>query len=432
MRILGLLLVFLFVLLEALHSQQNHVYDIQSVQFEGQTKTKESYLAQQIVTKEGLTVTDSLLKEDIQRLKNMSSINNAEYRIIESGDHTSILFEVTEVKTLLPIFNFGGITNNVWFQVGFADINWNGKGQTLSAAYLNNDRRHSANLFYKMPNIKDSGWGFSASIATWSSFEPLFFNDLTINYEYGNDSAGFNLIRQIGFNRYLEIGGTAFIEDYEISADQFQLAVEGIVPERVKQTKLLGRVFYKEDYLKRHFFYTKGFEWSFHYQSVFNTLDQSVFNSIQIQTRYFKRIGKKGNFANRVRLGFATNTDSPFAPFVADSHVNIRGIGNRIDRGTAQMIINTEYRHSIYDKTIDPEKRDWGVQLVGFVDAGTWRNPGGSLNQLVDPDQFRVFVGGGFRIIYNKIFGAALRVDYSVDILDKQINGLVLGFGQYF
>ena len=439
MRLFGLILVLLVVLLESLHSQEeslssqeNNVYTIHSISFEGLKKSKESYLSQEMVSRVGLTVTDSLLREDVQRLKNLNSINNAEYRIVESGNLTSIVFEVSEVRTLLPIFNFGGITNNIWFQVGAADINWNGTGQILSASYLNNDNRHSANLFFQVPEIKNSGWGFSASIATWRSFEPLFFNDLTINYNYGNDSAGLSLIRKFGFNRYLEFGGTAFIETYSISSDQLSLVAEGIAPERVSQKKILGKVLYKEDFLKQHFFYTDGFAWSLLYQSVYNTLDQTLFNSLQLETKYFKRIGKKVNLANRVRIGLATNDNSPFAPFVADSHVNIRGIGNRIDRGTAQMIVNTEFRYSIHDKTMWPHNKDWGVQLVGFADVGTWRNPGGSLSQLVDPDQFRLFFGGGFRVIYNKVFGAVLRVDYSVDVLDTNIHGIVIGFGQYF
>ena len=156
MRLFGLILVLLVVLLESLHSQEeslssqeNNVYTIHSISFEGLRKSKESYLSQEMVSRVGLTVSDSLIRQDVQRLKNLNSINNAEYRIIESGNLTSIVFEVSEVRTLLPIFNFGGITNNIWFQVGAADINWNGTGQILSASYLNNC------LLYTSPSPRD-------------------------------------------------------------------------------------------------------------------------------------------------------------------------------------------------------------------------------------------------------------------------------------
>jgi hypothetical protein len=147
---------------------------------------------------------------------------------------------------------------------------------------------------------------------------------------------------------------------------------------------------------------------------------------------YFKHIGqkKRTNLAFRVRLGISTNNDSPFAPFVADSHVNLRGVGNRIDRGTAQVVINAEYRRTIFFK--EQTSRKWAVQVVGFVDMGSWRDPGGEITDLFNPDQFREFVGGGIRIINNKIFGAVLRIDYGVDVFDPNQRGIVLGLGQYF
>lgn len=128
----------------------------------------------------------------------------------------------------------------------------------------------------------------------------------------------------------------------------------------------------------------------------------------------------------RLKLGISTNNETPFAPFVADSHVNLRGVGNRIDRGTAQAVLNTEYRHTLY------ERGEWGAQIVIFSDLGTWRNPGGSLKDLWNPDQFREFVGGGFRLSYQKIYGAVLRIDYGVDLFNRAQRGFVLGLGQYF
>ncbi|MEJ6614158.1 MAG: hypothetical protein QNL46_05480 [Saprospiraceae bacterium] len=127
-----------------------------------------------------------------------------------------------------------------------------------------------------------------------------------------------------------------------------------------------------------------------------------------------------------LKLGIASNNDSSFAPFVVDSHTNLRSVGNRIDRGTAQAVFNLEYRHTVW------HQQKWGAQIVGFTDIGTWRNPGGDLDDLYDSDNFRQFVGGGFRIIYQKVFGAILRVDYGIDIYNRQDKGFVIGLGQYF
>ena len=85
---------------------------------------------------------------------------------------------------------------------------------------------------------------------------------------------------------------------------------------------------------------------------------------------YFKRVGSRGNWANRLRIGMATNSTTPFAPFALDNQLNIRGVGNVVDRGTASVVINTEYRYTLY------EKGWFALQGNTFVDAGTWQVPG--------------------------------------------------------
>lgn len=135
---------------------------------------------------------------------------------------------------------------------------------------------------------------------------------------------------------------------------------------------------------------------------------------------------KRINYAARLKLAISTNNDSPFAPFVADSHVNIRGIGNRIDRGTAQAVLNLEMRWTAF------HRKYWSSQFVVFSDFGTWRNPGGRIEDLINQDNFREFVGAGLRINYQKVFGATFRIDYGFDVFNPNERGLVIGLGQYF
>ena len=420
--VLSIIIYILFF--EVSYTQENLNSQLYAIKFEGQKKTSISYLSQHVESQVGSSISDSLILEDVRRLKNLTSTGNVNYHIDEIDGKKILVFDVEEVRTLLPILNAGGIKDNFFFQVGFADINWMGKGHNFSASYLNNDKRHSGNIFYRIPRINDSNWGVSAAVCSWSSLEPLFFDEGTVNYEYGNDGISLTGIYNFDYNRNIEFGGTFFIETYERSEEQFSEILVG--PDQFSQPKWLGKVGYAENFINYHFFYLDGFSWSTIYQVVLNSVDQTFFNSIEFQTKWFARIKEKGNFAHRLRVAFATNDDSPFAPFVADSNVNIRGIGNRIDRGTAQIVLNTEYRHTLV------EKEKWGFQGVTFSDIGTWRNPGGDLGQIFDPDQFRFFFGGGIRLIYNKIYGAVLRIDYAVDILNTEERGFVIGLGQYF
>ncbi|MFK7979801.1 MAG: BamA/TamA family outer membrane protein [Saprospiraceae bacterium] len=397
---------------------------IDHLKFEGLKKTQESFLLFFLESLPGTPITAAAIESDIQTLKNISGIGNASYRVDTFGAQIHLVYRVEEVKTLLPIINFGGIKGNLWFQAGFTDINWRGKGQNLSAAYQNNDRRHSGQIFYKVPWYKAKPWGFSASLTKWSSREPVFFSAGTVNYDYDNNSIALSVIRHLGYRRNLELGGTFFIEKYTKSELQFLDTPPG--PATFRQPKYLSKLVYNEDFLNYHLFYLKGYSWRLAMQNVYNTVDKNWFNTLQFQGRAFRRFGNKGNLAMRLRLAISTNNETPFAPFVVDSHVNLRGVGNRIDRGTAQAVFNAEYRQTIY------EANKWGAQLVAFSDIGTWRKPGGDFNDLWNSDHFRHFIGGGFRIIYQKVFGGILRVDYGFDVFNKNQNGIVIGLGQYF
>ena len=141
---------------------------------------------------------------------------------------------------------------------------------------------------------------------------------------------------------------------------------------------------------------------------------------------YFKRIGEKGNWANRLRLAYASNDETPFAPFAVDNQLNLRGVGNTIDRGTAAIVLNSEYRHTLYEK-------GWFVfQSNAFVDVGSWRNPGGNLTELIDGSTVKLYPGLGIRFIHKRIFNAVFRLDYGFGIGNQATNGIVFGIGQYF
>ncbi len=396
--------------------------EIATIKFDGLVRTDVTYLTNIIISEVGEPFDEATLDADVQRLKNLASIGVARFDIERVQDQVHITFTVEEVRTLLPVLNAGGIRDNLWLQLGLVDINWMGKGHQFSAIYQNSDRRHSGNIFYKQPRVNNSNWGYSASLNTWASQEPLFFDGGDVLYDYNFNGITLSGIRHFGYFQNIELGGTYFVEKYNKVRNDNEVDA----PQSLTQPKWLGKLVYTNDRLNYDYFYLSGFKLENNAQSVFNTLDNLWFLSNQFTLTHFKRLGRKGNFAQRIKLAIASNHDSPFAPFVADSHVNIRGIGNRIDRGTAQVIVNTEYRHTV------SHNKKWGVQGVVFADAGTWRNPGGSLSQLFDVNQVRLFVGGGVRLIYHKLYGASLRIDYGVDMLNKSQRGFVIGLGQYF
>ena len=397
---------------------------IADIRFEGLKKSKQAHLERFVKSQIGEQIDKEQIAEDAQQLQNLLAVSRANYRLDSIKGKWILIFEVEEALSLFPILNFGGIRDNVWFQIGLKELNLAGKGQQLSVVYQNNDRRHNADIFYKIPYLGGSRWGASASFLRWASVEPLYFGDQGVFYNYNNTNINIGINREFQLNHNLEVGASYFVENYRKNERHANEITPG--PEQARQPKALFKIVHQIRDISYSQLFLDGWDNVLNAQQIWNLDYQSVFHIVLNDTRYFKRLGNRINLAARMRLGISTNNDSPFAPFVLDSHVNIRGVGNRIDRGTAVAVLNLEYRQILF------ELDKIAFQVVGFSDIGTWREPGGELRDLFTSNSLIYFAGGGVRFIYKRAHNAVLRLDYGIDLFEGQGRGLVLGLGQYF
>lgn len=394
---------------------------IKTINFEGLQKTKPPYLNQFLSFEVGDELDSAKLKETKQRLINLEMFADVSYEVEQSAKGVTITFQMEELFTLLPIFNFGGIEENFWFQIGASEVNLSGRGNKLTSYYQYYDRSSFA-THLTFDRIKQSPWGVNINLIKWSTLEPLFFNGNTVEYEYDNYTVGGDAIRHITFRDRIEFGLAYFMEDYQKFTEG---SFEG-APEKVNKHKVLGKLRLIHNRVDYHFFYLNGWHNQLNLQTVQSFDNDPAFYIIFNDLKRFIRINEHGNFASRLRLGLSSNEESPFAPFVLDSYVNIRGVGNRVDRGTGAIILNAEYRHSFIDQ------RKLAIQGVLFSDSGSWRTPGGDFSDFTDSNNFVLFAGGGFRLIHKKIFNAIFRVDYGINLQQPEVSGFVLGIGQYF
>ncbi|MEM6397641.1 MAG: hypothetical protein AAF741_14935 [Bacteroidota bacterium] len=361
-----------------------------------------------------------------QQLVNLPVLVEADYewQITEDRD-TLVKWNLKEGQTLSPLLNFGGIRGNFHYLLGFNDIHFRGKGQTLTAFYQNIDGEHNYSVALSNPSYRGSRWGYRFENRRYAAIEPLYFETATNDYFYRNlsfeASGSYRPKPQLQFS----LAANIFHERYE---RQNQSENIGIGPDELTLLKFSLKAGFSLDRLNYDHEILTGFAWRVNAQRIHNFDDNSNFLFAMNDLYYFKRVGLYGNLATRFRLGLSTNENSPFAPFVLDSQVNIRGSGNRIDRGTAQAVLNIEYRHRIWG---DKRKR-FAIQAVAFSDIGNWRNPGGELAELVESENLRHFAGAGIRLISNSAKNAVIRIDYGVDVYNSNERGLVLGFGQYF
>lgn len=358
----------------------------------------------------------------------MPAVANANYKteLIDEGGAYRVTFEIDENFTLIPFANLFASSNDAFaFRVGLQEFNFIGRGITLGAFYQH-DIFNSFGLSLRAPFLFSPKAGLSLSYNNFTTQEPVFFENATADYKYGN-KGGFELmgLYQFDFKNRLELGGSIFTEKY----DYLSGATSSGVPLTLNVDKYLFKLIYVFENIQYHYQYLDGFKSALNFQSV-GSSDPNLpefligFNDFI----YYSRIGEFGNWASRVRVGLASNVNTPFAPFTVDNNINIRGgVGNRIDRGTGAIVINTEYRHTLIDKK-------WFV-LQGncFVDAGSWRNPGGGeFGDFSKKDNIRVYPGVGLRLMHKRIFNAIFRIDYGHGITENASRGLVFGIGQYF
>ncbi|MGB0175867.1 MAG: POTRA domain-containing protein [Owenweeksia sp.] len=398
---------------------------IWQIEFKGLEKTKASFLHSVIAVQEGEVLDSARLEEDVQMLIRLPSVAHAYFQVFASHDnYYQVYYHIQENFTLLPIFNIWTVGDQLWWMVGLSEYNLLGRNIQASAFYRNNTK-HSYGLSLNAPFLLGAQWGTSASYADWVSDEPVYFGEITAMYEYRNRSLELLGLYRWNFNNQVQFGGSIFREQYTYLSGAEQVEDK---PVQLLQNKWLAKLTYQYYKVKQHYQYLDGIVNNLSLQTVITTNEQQPpFNIAWNDFIVYRRTGERGNLAWRFRLGFSTNNNSPFSAFVVDNQMNIRGVGDRIDRGSAVVTLNSEYRHTFWEKP-------WAaIQGVGFVDYGSWRQPGGELDDFVEAPNVYVHSGVGARFILKKVYNATLRVDYGFGLTpENNAHGLVLGLGQYF
>ncbi len=402
-------------------AQENLISEISIL---GTKRSKPEFLRKLLTAKTGTAVDSLIFLEDIERLKRLPSIAHAYFEVISTDDgNINLNYHVEESFTLIPFANlFTSSNDDFAFRAGLQEFNLLGRNITLGGFYQL-DVFNSYGLRFRAPYLVTNKLGLDFYYQNFTTLEPVFFDDSTADYKYNNK--GFELLGtyELNFKNRVELGFSLFTEDYLYLSGQTNASV----PQALKVDKHLFKLLYYYDDLKYFYQYLTGFRSSLNFQYVGSS--NAVLPKFLIgfnDFAYFMRMGERGNWAGRLRFGLASNMETPFAPFTVDNNLNIRGVGNRIDRGTGAIVVNAEYRHTLIDK-------NWFVlQSNVFVDAGSWRNPGGSFSDFGDQANIRIYPGLGLRFMHKKIFNAIFRIDYGYGITKDAQKGLVFGLGQYF
>ncbi len=402
-------------------AQDNVILDLK---IQGNKKLKSSLVKKISKAKAGKVLDSTILEEDIKRLKRLPAVAHAYYQVFLSYDNSyNVFYNIEENFTIIPSVSIY-TTNDDEFAYRLGVYEFNALGQNIIfGGFYQKDIFSSYGINFRAPFLFSREFGLAINHQNLNTEEPVFFNGSTANYKYKNKSYEVLGLYQPNFKNRFEIGVNYFLEEY----NYINGATNPSVPQELSINKLLYKGIYEFNSLDYYYQYVSGFRSLFNIQYVTATSqDVSDFVIGWNDLHYYTRVGDKGNWASRLRVGLATNDETPFAPFSVDNNVNLRGVGNTIDRGTGAIVVNTEYRHTLLDK-------DWlAIQGNAFIDAGTWRNPGGDFGDFAESKNIRVYPGFGFRFIHKRIFNAIFRIDYGFGITKGETQGLVFGIGQYF
>ena len=423
MRPLHLICIFFLALCHPSIAQEKGAI-VNSIEITGDHKLDKDFILNRITTKFKQPTTWENLDLDQQRLNRLNGVQHTVIEIDTLADkYLRIQYDIRGQKTIKPFVGLGRVKGNFWWQIGAAEYNLFNKNQTLLGYFQSQDNRPNGKLFFSNPNVNGGRWGYSIDAFYNASVEPLFFESGAANYNYDLAGIGLGGLLHLGLLDKLQYTLTVFNEQF-VRDPEAQQGLEG--PASLSQLKILNSIGYVHDKVQYDFFYRKGFQHQILLQTVNTINDDTQFVNASYEGRHYWRLAPKWNLAAQLRLGIGTNNDSPFAPYVLDSNFNLRGVGNRVDRATAQIVINIEIRHTVW------EYKNFAAQLVAFSDSGSWRSPGQDLSIITKTENFRSFVGGGARVILTKVFDSVFRIDYGFDLYDRNTQGLVIGFGQFF
>lgn len=396
---------------------------VERVDFTGLKRTDRAYLEANIQTRIQAPVDSTVLEADVQALRNLRVFSDVNYIVRDSSGLLIVEFHVKEVATVLPTANFGGIEGNYRFKVGMKDFHLLGRGNTGELFYRYYDR-HSFEGNLTVPRLFAGKAGFFLCLQKLSTTEPTYIQGEKVSYDV--DRWGATLLPRYNLSPacWFELGGGFLHEKYAKNLQESPAASPG--PDLKEFDKYLIKGISTYDGLDYFFEFLSGNHNELVLELVGTKGEESLFWKIVNIWKWYTRAGESGNVALRLRTGIAENKESPFVPFVLDSYLTVRGSGNRVARGTAEVTMNCEYRHTL-------AKPGWGaIQGVGFLDWSAWRTAGGGYSDLLSRDFAATFLGVGFRVYFQHFYHLVLRLDYGHSVTNSDQHGIVFGTGHYF
>ena len=395
------------------------------IHFKGLKKSKPQYLKRLLTQKKDQPYDSIKVKNDLILLLREPAVSHA-YTSLDTlaGGHYRLNYHIEENKTLIPAVDLWQTVNNAFaYHLGLTDYNFSGRGYTVGGFFRQNNFP-GFGLILENNNFMSAKTELKVLAQQLETLEPIMVADGSANFRYRFQSVDLSLGRELNLKHKIVIGGGILGERYLLDGGE---DIVGI-PKTFSTTKGVGKLGYTYDYIQPYYYHLSGWRSQTYATHVWgkSITQNNTFYTLENETSYFRRINSLGNLAFRMQLGIARNINSPFPPFAIDNNRNVRGVGNIVQRGNAFWSLNTEYRHTLF------EKGWFAVQGNVFIDLAGIQPVNTSFNTLFAGKNQYQYSGLGLRLIHKYIYKAVLRIDYGINLDGFKNASLVFGIDQFF
>ena len=381
---------------------------VDEILFDGNTKTKTSFLKKIVKIKPGEVLRSKRIKRDFERLQSLQIFESIEPIIEPSGkpEKVNIIWKVKEQKTGMALFGLGygggvGATSNAGLvgSISYMERNLSGQGRTPSIQWQRGSNIDSGSISYYDPsiNLRSDSFGFSLYRSHYNELKQPVYDTNPVQYANYND---YRKGASITFGRFFTDDLRGLISFRRDQLNLFQSADSAYTPIGMMQGNLNG-VIVSGIYDTRDDVFDP-------YIGEFATGAVSVnggplkgsftFNKYQLEIRKYIGFMKDNVIALRGWFGADQGNVPATEYFYIGGTDTLRAFQDNQFFGTKLVLFNAEYRF--------PLLKIKYLKGCVFADAGNAWSAG-------QPFVIYKDVGAGLRLVFPKFGLGVIRLDYA-------------------
>lgn len=383
---------------------------IEDIKFEGNTKTKASFLMKATRIRTGEVLRNRRVKRDYERLQNLQIFESIE-PTFEPGSAPGkvvLVWRVKEQKTGMATFGLGygggaGATSRagLFGTISYTERNFGGRGQRPAVSWQRGVNIDTIALSFTDPaiNERSDSLGVSFYNSNYSELRQPVYGTDPVDYAYYDDHRAGGIL---SFGRYLtdDLQGIISAKREEIRLNKNQYSFYdpvGLAQGNINAMTFAGVYDTRDDIFDPYEGALANVSW----QTTGGILKGSYsFNKYQLEFRKYFSLKKGMVFAFRVWGGYIQGADAPATEyFYIGGTDTIRAYFDNSFFGNRMALMNAEFRF--------PIAKIQYLKGCIFADMGNAWSPG-------EISTFKKDAGVGIRLVFPKFGLGVIRVDYAV------------------